>query len=155
LFALARPFVNRKALPSVGTHRATELALSLAAGQLFESLPKATRVALKDLPDVVDRLESDASRMRQRLDLLNDALGPGSQESGKGEDELHQARELVRTRLKDAVAALETIRLNLLKLHAGTGSVESVTTDLGLAREVAAEVDRLLVSRLELGEPPG
>ncbi|HWZ28757.1 MAG TPA: serine/threonine-protein kinase [Gemmatimonadales bacterium] len=150
LFALARPFVNQKTLPSVGTHRATELALSLAAGQLFEALPRATRAALKDLPDVVDRLESDASRMRQRLDLFNDALGPEAQGPGTGEDDLRQARELVRTRLKDAVAALETIRLNLLKLHAGTGSVESVTTDLGLAREVAAEVDRLLEARNEL-----
>jgi len=162
LFALARPFVNRKTLPAVGTHRATELALSLAAEQLFESLPKATRGALKDLPDVVDRLESDARRMRERLNLLNDALGPDTPAADETSDltarrdqaaeDLRRERERVRARLKDAVAALETIRLNLLKLHAGTGSVEAVTTDLGLAREVADDVDRLLEARKELGE---
>ena len=162
LFALARPFVNRKTLPAVGTHRATELALSLAAEQLFESLPKVTRGALKDLPDVVDKLESDARRMRERLNLLNDALGPDRPAAPAVDDltarrdqaaeELRQERERVRGRLKDAVAALETIRLNLLKLHAGTGSVESVTTDLGLAREVAADVERMLEARKELEE---
>ena len=160
LFALARPFVNQKNLPSVGTHRATELALSLAAEQLFEALPKATRTALKDLPDVVEKLESDARRMRERLNLLNDALGPETPPSGGHElsargpaaDDLRPERDRVRARLKDAVAALETIRLNLLKLHAGTGSVESVTTDLGLAREVAADVDRLLEAQKELDE---
>ena len=59
-------------------------------------------------------------------------------------------RDLVQKRLADAVAALETIRLNLLRLHAGTGSVQRVTTDLGLAREVAQELDLLLASRQEL-----
>ena len=58
-------------------------------------------------------------------------------------------------RLADAVAALETIRLNLLRLHAGTGSVQRVTTDLGLAREVAEEVDRLLAAGKELEEELG
>lgn len=159
LFGLARPFVTQKALPAAGTHRATELALSLAAGQLYDSLPKATRGALRELPNVVERLESDAGRMRERLNLLNEALGPESPVSAddglairreEAAGDLRRERDRVRARLKDAVAALETIRLNLLKLHAGTGSVESVTTDLGLAKEVAADVDRLLAAQQEL-----
>jgi len=56
--------------------------------------------------------------------------------------DLSAERDLVQQRLKDAVAALETIRLNLLRLHAGTGSVQSLTTDLGLAREVAQSISR-------------
>jgi len=58
----------------------------------------------------------------------------------------------VQRRLKDAVAALETIRLNLLKLHAGAGSVQSLTTDLTLAREAAQEVELLLQSHKEIEE---
>ena len=54
--------------------------------------------------------------------------------------DLSAERDLVQQRLKDAVAALETIRLNLLRLHAGTGTVQSLTTDLGLAREVVEEI---------------
>src|SRR5438309_6133305 len=54
--------------------------------------------------------------------------------------DLSAERDLVQQRLKDAVAALETIRLNLLRLHAGTGTVQSLTTDLGLAREIARDI---------------
>ena len=58
-------------------------------------------------------------------------------------------------RLKDAVAALETIRLNLLRLHAGTGDVRSLTTDLTLARETVKEVDLLLEGQREIEEELG
>ena len=64
--------------------------------------------------------------------------------------DLKAERDVVQQRLADAVAALETIRLNLLRLHAGTASVQSVTTDLGLAREVAEGVDLLLQAHKEL-----
>jgi hypothetical protein len=48
------------------------------------------------------------------------------------------------------VAALETVRLSLLRLHAGSGTVESLTTDLGIAFEAAKEVDLLLEARREV-----
>ena len=66
--------------------------------------------------------------------------------------DLTAERELVQQRLADAVAALETIRLNLLRLHAGTGSVKNLTTDLGLAREVAKDIDLLLQGQREVEE---
>jgi hypothetical protein len=50
------------------------------------------------------------------------------------------------------VEALETIRLNLLRLYAGSGSVQNLTTDLGLAREVATEINRQLAARREVDE---
>jgi predicted Ser/Thr protein kinase len=164
LFRLARPFVAKRALPASGTHRATELALGMAAEQLFDQLPKETRRSLRELPDVVRRLEADARRMRGRLEELNAALeGAGERGRLSGQiasdikarrdrivSALEQERELVQRRLKEAVAALETIRLNLLRLHAGTGNVESLTTDLTLASAAAREVDLLLASRREI-----
>ena len=161
LFAIARPFVGRRSIPAAGTHRATELALSLAAEQLYDALPKATRARLRELPDALHRLESDAQRMRARLDELQDALAGGDTPAPDPADPIGQRRvdvrraldterALVERRHADAVSALESIRLSLLRLHAGTGSVESLTTDLGLAREVAAEVDRLLAAQQEL-----
>jgi hypothetical protein len=88
--------------------------------------------------------------MRARLEELQEALA-GVGHSGAPDPaiaarqdrivaDLNVERELVQQRLKDAVAALETIRLNLLRLHAGTGSVRSLTTDLGLARELARDI---------------
>ena len=46
----------------------------MAAEQLYETLPKETRRELRDLPDVVHRLEQDAQRMRARFEELQEAL---------------------------------------------------------------------------------
>ncbi|HYU08427.1 MAG TPA: protein kinase [Gemmatimonadales bacterium] len=152
LFGVARMFTGAKALPASLTHRPTELALGMAAEQLYETLPKETRRQLRDLPDVVHRLEQDAQRMRARLEELQEALADVGQRGAPDPAigarherivaDLSAERDLVQQRLKDAVAALETIRLNLLRLHAGTGSVQRLTTDLGLAREVAQSISR-------------
>jgi serine/threonine-protein kinase len=150
LFGVARMFTGAKALPASLTHRPTELALGMAAEQLYDTLPKVTRQQLRELPDVVHRLEQDAQRMRARLEELQQALADVGQRGTPEPSiaarhdrivaDLTAERDLVQQRLKDAVAALETIRLNLLRLHAGTGSVHSLTTDLGLAREVARSI---------------
>ena len=164
IFGRLRAFEGRPALPSGFTFRPTELVLGMAAERLFDELPKETREELHELPDVLRRLEHDAGRMRARLEELNDAL-QGAEERGRlsgqiaGDikarrdrvvTDLEGERELVQRRLKDAVAALETIRLNLLKLHAGAGSVQSLTTDLTLAREAALEVELLLEAHKEI-----
>ena len=151
MFSVAGLFTGNKKAPASLTHRPTELALGMAAEQLYDSLPKVTRQQLRDLPDVVHRLEQDAQRMRSRLEELQEALvdvgHTGNPDAGIAARhdrivaDLSAERDLVQQRLKDAVAALETIRLNLLRLHAGTGSVRSLTTDLGLARDIAREID--------------
>jgi serine/threonine-protein kinase len=161
LFGIARALVGSKVIPAPLTHRPTELSIGMAAEQLFETLPKETQRQLRDLPDVVHRLEDDAQRTRRRLEELQDVLGGGRASTadpkiGLRHDriiaDLTAERELVQQRLADAVAALETIRMNLLRLHAGTGSVHSLTTDLGLAREVAKGIDLLLEGEREVDE---
>ena len=164
LFGIARTFTSTRALPASLTHRPTELALSMAAEQLYETLPKETRRELRDLPDVVHKLEHDAQRMRRRLEELQEALADVERGGGDGRRpaaaigarherilaDLIAERELVQQRLKDAVAALETIRLNLLRLHAGTGTVHSLTTDLGLARKLADDIGAQIEGQREV-----
>ena len=163
MFRIARVLSPARSLPPPATHRPTELALAMAAEQLFDELPREARRQLRDLPDVVRRLESDAQKMRRRLEELNDALdGTRDEGRGKGGDvaiparhdrivsDLEAEREVVQARLGDAVRALETIRLNLLRLRAGSGSVQNLTTDLGLARTVAQEIGFLLEGRREV-----
>jgi serine/threonine-protein kinase len=166
-FALARPFLRARSLPAPATHRATELALGLAAEKLYEQLPRETRSRLRELPAAVRRLEQDAQRMRARLEDLNDVIGvDGPVDAASPTDDLggrrsavvadlQAERDAALRRLGDVVAALETIRLNLLKLHAGAGSVQTLTTDLGLAREVSAEIDRLLAGQREADDALG
>lgn len=174
LFRVARLFTSQKMLASSITHRPTELSIGMAAEQLYQGLPKETRQELKALPDVLRRLEGDAQRLRKRHDELQEALpGGGRERTAAGSDDVDkiaqrhddaveavkEERDLVHAKLASTVAALETIRLNLLRLHAGSGSVQSLTTDLGLAYEVAKEVDLLLEARREvdalLDDPKG
>lgn len=141
---------GRVASPAL-THRATELSLGIAAAELFERLPRATRRRLGDVPAVVGRLQQDATSLRARLDELQDALA----ECGDAADtdafrELRELRDATQARLADAVAALETIRLDLLRLHAGADAVASLTTQLGLAAEVSEEVRRLVSARADV-----
>ncbi len=148
------------------TFRPTEMAIGMAADRLFEELPRALRRSLSDLPDVVAKLQTDAQKMRVRIEDLNGTLALVSSDRSESraleaaplldtsasvadqrqqlEDDLRAARDSTQQRLADAVAALETIRLSLLRMQAGAGSVESLTGDLAAAREVAEDIDRLL-----------
>jgi serine/threonine-protein kinase len=147
-FATARRLRGTAHAGAAMTHRATELSLGLAAEQLYESLPKATRRALDNLPATLERLQQAAQMLRRRYDELNAALEmqrPG--EASADLDALQEERTMVHDKLTGAVGALETIRLNLLRLHAGSAAVEGLTTHLGMAEEVSAEIERMISAR--------
>jgi len=164
--------MNRKALPAASAHRPTEIAIGLAASALFEALPKETRKGLPDLPDVLRRLEGDAQAMRRNVDELNAALaslgqdGPGARslalQQGGDEakasvadqrnrlrDDLTATRDAAARRLATAVAALENLRLDLLRLKAGAGSVDELSANLTAARRIAEEIDAQVAGRIE------
>jgi hypothetical protein len=146
-FSLAGKLLGGRVRRSAVTHRATELTLGMAADQLYESLPKATRTALGDVPRVLRRLQDDAKHLRSRYDELQEAIG------GSATDEtadLRDIRDSIHENLRATVGALETIRLNLLRLHAGSASIESFTTHLGMAVEVSEEVERLIAAHAEV-----
>jgi serine/threonine-protein kinase len=153
VFSLARRWRGSKPLGQAMTHRATELSLGMAAEQLLESLPKASRDALGDLLGLVQRLQHDAQRLRTRHDALQEAI---TQAGGAASTEeyapVRAERDLIHDRLRDAVGALETIRLNLLRLHAGSTTLEGLTTHIGLAAEVSAEVERLIAAHEDVSE---
>ncbi|MDA1080693.1 MAG: serine/threonine-protein kinase [Gemmatimonadetes bacterium] len=150
-FAVARKLIGNRTVGSAITHRATELSLGMAAEQLFDTLPRETRSALGDLPAVLKRLQADAQTLRRHHDALQDALNDAGDASAAPEyADVRLTRDAIKGKLGDAVGALETIRLNLLRLHAGSGTVEGLTTHIGLAVEVSAEVDRLLAAKAEV-----
>jgi eukaryotic-like serine/threonine-protein kinase len=150
-WTLGRRLIRGPITESAITHRATELSLGMAAENLFQSLPRATRDALGDLPAVLHRLQDDAQQLRRHLDGLQEVLNDaGEDASGAAYDALRHDRDAVQAKLGDAVAALETIRLNLLRLHAGSMTVAGLTTHIGLAADVSAEVERLLVGQDEV-----
>jgi len=155
----------KRQIPAL-TNRPTELAVGQAVTSLFEALPAETRASMSDLPEVVAGLEADAQRMRDRIADFNSMLqhagasrsgsdapeDPTARRQGSGAVRIANLRDEARRRLADSVAALENLRVDLLRLSAGTAKLESVTTRLGKARDLADQVDLLLEGQLEVEE---
>jgi len=109
---------------AIASGDATELVLGRAALAVYETLPEAERAQVRDAPAVIDRLEKEAAALR--------AQG----ETGE--------------RLAATVAALENVRLALLKLRLGTGTVGDLTAWLERAREFGEYVDRRIEAEHEV-----
>jgi hypothetical protein len=160
-----------RARGAVWMDQPTELVLGAAASSLFDALPKDVRRKLPALPGVVQGLEERATRLRSRIrDLehlaaqVHPAKGAGAAsridvaEGGATGDDPRGAldgafvasRVRAEERLGLVVAALETIRLDLLRMHAGNDSVDDLTANVAAAAQFAVEVDRSLESRDEV-----
>ena len=150
--------LGRRALAGGAAHRPTEMAISIAADRLFESLSKTMKRELHDLPETIEKLQSDAQNMRQQVDELSTLIAEIGNDPGRvgAEDrdvlraDLETTREEAQGRMTEAVSALEKIRLGLLRMHAGDGGVESVTVHLGAAREVSEAIGRLISGQTEV-----
>ena len=114
---------ERPVLPSSD---ATELVLGRAATEIYDGLPTDVRHRLGNVTGVIGRLEEDAEELRKRGDT--------------GE------------RLTEAVAALENVRLGLLRLRAGVGSVDDLTDHIERAQEIGERIDAELAGRREVRE---
>ena len=150
-FGVARRLVRRDALGAAMTHRPTELSLGLASENLYEALPRETRAALADVPATLARLQADAQTLRRHVNALNDSLADAGTDAAAAEyADVRELRDQLQDKLAESVGALETIRLNLLRLHAGSGSVEGLTTHLGIAAEVSEAVARLVAAKADV-----
>ena len=159
LFKAAGVKLKRMAALATGAHRSTEVAIGLAADRLFEELPAETRKSLKALPATVRALEEDARSVRRQvaeLDAVLAEIGDDDPGQGGGEERARVRQQVVATRdeagvrLREAVTALEKIRLGLLYMHAGSGTVESLTLDLASAKEVSEAMENLLAGHREV-----
>ncbi|HVX88656.1 MAG TPA: serine/threonine-protein kinase, partial [Gemmatimonadales bacterium] len=151
IFTLAGKFLRGRGRSVAMTHRATELSLGLAAEELFEQLPKASRAQLSELPVVLRRLQANAQSLRARYDRFQEALADlGDAGSSAAYADLRAARDEVHGKLGEAVGALETIRLDLLRLHAGAATIAGITTQLARATEVSEQVSRMVAAEGEV-----
>jgi hypothetical protein len=116
-------------------HRATEVLLADELGDLYEGLPAELKRGLEEVPETIKRLTATAESLRGQVEAAR-ALGRATEREG--------------AQLKEAVGALETLRVGLLSLRAGTVSIEGFTTDLDAVRQVGDRVDRILAARAEL-----
>ena len=127
-----------------GVFRATEAALGVAAAELFEALPKAYREQLNELPAIVASLEAQAAGARAEMEVLSAMAASGS------DAEVLAARQgKAKAHLAESVAALESIRLDLLRLHANASDLAPLTTLMDAARRIGEDVNRLAEAQQE------
>ncbi len=133
-----------------GVFRATEAALGVAAAELFAALPKAFRDGLAELPATVAALEAHAAAARAELDVLAALAPSGSGDAVADAETLARRRNTATAHLAASVAALERIRLDLLRLHAGANDLAPLTTLLDAARLASEDVNRLADAQREV-----
>ncbi|CAN5816172.1 hypothetical protein BH11GEM2_BH11GEM2_27210 [soil metagenome] len=144
--------------PLLGMPVLTEIALGRATDHLFHALPKTARRELASLPETVRRLEGDASRLRESISALDDQLvafdrGGDSLDGDVRNDlaaQVREARARSAERLSATVAALESIRLDLLRLPLGRAQIASVTATLEAAREIGDRIGDSIAAQLEV-----
>ena len=117
----------------------------MAAADLYAALPKPFRDDLAELPATVAALEAHAAAARAELDLIT-TLDPMRTSA----DVLERRRAAASANLGDSVAALERIRLDLLRLHAGAGDLAPLNTLIENARLLGDDVSRLADAQREI-----
>jgi eukaryotic-like serine/threonine-protein kinase len=147
--------VRKSERPALGMPLLTEVALGRATDHLFEALPKESRRELAALPDTVRRLEADAGRLRGSIVKLDDQLAVfdrggetlAGDERARVAEDLRSTRATAAQRLATTVAALESIRLDLLRLQMGAAGIESVTASLDAARSIGDQIAESLAAQ--------
>ncbi|MCZ8013472.1 MAG: protein kinase [Gemmatimonas sp.] len=135
----ARP---ARALPATAP---TEVLLGDAANAIFARLPHDARNALAALPAATAALARDAMALRARADELSAEHRRVRQAPHEAATllQLEAERAEVQARLGTAIAALENIRLDLLRLEANRTLPGQLTQDLEVVRELQRHVDAM------------
>ena len=150
--------LGRRAVPA---DRPTELAIAMSAESIFITLPRALRDTLGDVPAVLHELEAHARLARARIGEIDASIaevkhGRGASVTGSAARheallaELGTQRNVADERLGELVTALENVRLDLLRLRSGGGTVEGITHDIAAARRVGDDADRLIAGASEV-----
>ena len=134
-----------------GVFRATEAVLGIAAAELFAALPKTYRERFAELPAIVAALEARAAGARTEVDVIA-ALAPSGSVDG---EVLTARRQAAAAHLAESVAALEGIRLDLLRLHAGASDLAPLTTLIDAARRLGEDLGRLADAQQEVEAAAG
>jgi xanthosine utilization system XapX-like protein len=158
LIAMAGYKLGRRAVPA---DRPTELAIAMNAESIFTTLPRALRDQLGDVPALLHGLEAQARLARARIEEVDASVaevqhGRGASVAGSSARQealvadLGAQRNVADARLGELVSALENVRLDLLRLRSGGGTVEGITRDIEAARRVGEEADRLMAGASEV-----
>jgi hypothetical protein len=135
---------QRRLAASSTLHRNTEMVLGLAMEELWDALPPGLRAELPEVPSLWRTLQAAAEELRD----LGDRLAQSEHDIGADDpsevQRLATVRVTVQARQREAVAALERLRLQLLRAVAE----RRATADLTHHLEVAHALERSLIADL-------
>jgi eukaryotic-like serine/threonine-protein kinase len=153
--------------PSLPASAPTEWQLGNEAGAILARLGPDTQVQLAALPAATVALAEEAAALRARAHHLSDEMRALRNDTALRPDArtrqvaaLDAERQRVQARLGTTVAALESIRLDLLRLeseHAASGNLTehlAVVQDLHRRVEAMSDVERALRPRVPLKPEP-
>jgi serine/threonine-protein kinase len=141
----------------------TEALLARAAEDLLDAMPTGVRAQLGEGRETIARLRAHIEALRKREEHLALAIAeagaPRATLSAAGVsganqtlidrrvelmNDLELAKGGVAARRSSALAALENIRLQLLRLRSGIGLPKDLTADLEAAREIERQISAIL-----------
>ena len=136
----------------------TEVLLDRAAHEIFARLPEPLQESLRELPVAAAGLAQSAALLRAQVKELHEAQRALRMGGAPNEDALaalYREHAAAQARLGATVAALENIRLELLRLEAGQSIPGSLTEHLEVVRDLQRRVDandavRRLLARGEI-----
>lgn len=134
MLRVAGAFQRRPTAPEHALNRPTELALGHAADALFAALPASAQADLSGLPETIANLSAQAAEFRKKLEQMDGLRADVRTNEIEAGTALEEARRIWKERFDGAVASLEALRLGLLRLHNGAGSVAGLATELANAR---------------------
>jgi hypothetical protein len=151
---LAALTVRKKLMAPTVTARPTEVVLASAAAEIFDKLSPRDRAALSGVPELMHNLEAAAAALRGRVTALDHAMAAVGDVAGDPRraatiEDMRAERERVGERLRSAVGALESLRLDLLRLQAGVGSTGDLTGAIDAGRAIGRDIDYTIAGRAE------
>jgi hypothetical protein len=114
-------------------HRPTEVMLHVGISELHHALPAPQRRALGEVPEIADRLQRRIGEIRERIAVLEGDGGARSAEAGALRERLVTARD-------EAIAALERLRRELLRLGSHVATTGPLSEQLRALRTVDAQL---------------
>jgi serine/threonine-protein kinase len=138
------PETRRLAAPS--DNAATEMLLDRAIHDALAQLPTSVRETVGDAGELASSLAREADALRREdVQLSNRERAARLAPDGDTRDTelatIASARALVRGRLVATIAALEGVRLDILRLEAGHELAQGLTSKLEAARELGRRID--------------
>ncbi len=151
ILAIALPMAALLAVPLLFLIREARRLLKFWKSRAGKALFKLGGLRLKRVASGVSGVHRPTEvAIGLAADRLFEELPRETRKELKGLPETVKALEDDAQALRRQVAALETIRLGLLHMHAGSGTVESMTMELRAARGLSDDMENLLEGHREV-----